>query len=346
MIKNIERAKDGMDSLIDHTRDAVVGVADHAERGVESAAERAVDGARVAGAYVRDAADTVSRGARQHLETTAKAIDRGYRRTRDDGSRAATAATDYVAKNPGRALLLGASAGFVLGMLLRRRGVAAVLGVALSFAVAAAGAEERMVEPDDARLFEVVRLIESGVSGSVIAEHVRQSGRDYELSVNDLLYLQQNGARESTIAALLATGAEAPAVPAIVLAAAPAGVPAAVPADLIFEDLVLVKTGLLKGDRKGRLVLQGDVLGWEGRHNRKQDFTFQTAGLEKVWFTCEARSSESFCYQINFKIVKGDRYRFRDLHGDSGSNVAVTEVMEALRTHFPRLDFAAPTTGN
>ena len=37
MIKNIERAKDGMDSLIDHARDAVVGAADRAERGVESA---------------------------------------------------------------------------------------------------------------------------------------------------------------------------------------------------------------------------------------------------------------------------------------------------------------------
>ncbi len=40
MIKNIERARDGMDSLVDRTRDAVVGAADRAERGVESAAEQ------------------------------------------------------------------------------------------------------------------------------------------------------------------------------------------------------------------------------------------------------------------------------------------------------------------
>ena len=103
---------------------------------------------------------------------------------------------------------------------------------------------------------------------------------------------------------------------------------------MVFDDLVLVKTGLWSGDRKGRLVLKGDQLGWEGRRNRKDDFTFETAGLEKVWFTCEARSSENFCYQINFKIVKGDRFRFRDLNRESGSNAAVTGVMEALRRTF------------
>jgi len=39
-----------------------------------------------------------------------------------------------------------------------------------------------------------------------------------------------------------------------------------------------------------------------------------------VWFTCEARSSGDFCHQINFQIVKGDQYRFRDSHRESGSN--------------------------
>lgn len=223
-----------------------------------------------------------------------------------------------------------------IGLWSRRRRAAAVLGVALAFTATAAGAEPPLVEPDDVRLVDVVRLIESGMSGSLIAEQVRQSRQDYKLSVNDLLYLQQNGARESTIAALMATDTAA------AVAAPPSRV--VVPPEAVFDDLVLVKAGLLNGDRKGRLVLRGATLAWEeGRHNQKGDFEFQTAGLEKVWFTCEARSSESFCYQINFKIVKGDRYRFRDVHRDSGSNGAITGVMEALRTYFPRLDFAAPT---
>ena len=67
--------------------------------------------------------------------------------------------------------------------------------------------------PDDARLVDLVGLIKSGISASIIAEQVKQSGQTYNLSVNDLLYLKQNGARESTIAALMATGAGAPAAP-------------------------------------------------------------------------------------------------------------------------------------
>ena len=184
------------------------------------------------------------------------------------------------------------------------------------------------LQPDDARLVDLVRLIKSGMSESIIAEQVRQSGQAYNLSVNDLLYLKQNGARESTIAALMATRA---------------GAPAAAPSELVFDDLVLVKTGFWKKNRKGRLVMQGDTLAWVDRNDPKENFTFQTTGLEKVWFTCDARSSGNFCYQINFKIVKGDRYRFRDSNRESGSNAAVIKVMEALRTYFPRLTFATPS---
>ena len=120
MIKNIERTKDGMDSLIDRTRDAVVEVADRAESGVESAAEHVVERAHEAGEYVRDGAKTASRGAHRRLKGATKAIDHGYTRARGDLSRAATAATDYVTENPGKALLLATSTGFVLGMLVRR----------------------------------------------------------------------------------------------------------------------------------------------------------------------------------------------------------------------------------
>ena len=102
--------------------------------------------------------------------------------------------------------------------MIKNRTMVVALGVALAFA-GTASAAERMLEPDDARLVDVVRLIESGISGSQIAEQVRQTRLEYELSGNDVLYLQQNGARESTIAALMATSADAdakaaPAAPA------------------------------------------------------------------------------------------------------------------------------------
>ena len=97
------------------------------------------------------------------------------------------------------------------------------------------------LQPDDARLVDFVRLIKSGMSESIIAEQVRQSGQAYNLSVNDLLYLKENGAQESTIAALMATraGARRPRRPR------------PLPAELVFDDLVLVRTGFWKKDRAG-----------------------------------------------------------------------------------------------
>jgi ElaB/YqjD/DUF883 family membrane-anchored ribosome-binding protein len=121
MLKNIERTRDGMDSLVDRTRDAVVGAADRAERGVESAAEHVTAGAHATGEYVRDGASTASRGAHRRLKGAAKAIDRGIARTRTDLSRAAATATDYLTENPGKVLLLAASVCFVLGLLACRR---------------------------------------------------------------------------------------------------------------------------------------------------------------------------------------------------------------------------------
>ena len=192
------------------------------------------------------------------------------------------------------------------------------------------------LEPDDARLVDLVRLINSGMSDAIIAEQVRQSGQSYNLSVNDLLYLKQNGVQESTIAALMATPAAAPAAQATAKATAPA--------ELVFNDLVLLKPKLrfLKKDRDGHLVMQGDGLSWVDSRDPTKNFTFQTTGLEKVWYTCEARTPENFCHQINFQIVKGDRYRFQDSGRESGSNAAVVKVMEALRTYFPSLAFGPP----
>lgn len=212
---------------------------------------------------------------------------------------------------------------------LRKAGVPENVLAAIWAHIPAATPAPVPLQPDDPRLVDFVRLIESGISDSIIAEQIRQSGQAYNLSVNDLLYLKQSGAQESTITALMAIRTGAPAAPG------------AAPAELVFDDLILV-TSFLKKHREGRLIMQGDTLAWEDREDPAKNFTFQVTGLERVWFKCEARASEDFCYQINFAIVRGDTYRFRDSDRKSGSNAAVVRVMEALRTHFPRLAFGAP----
>jgi len=196
-------------------------------------------------------------------------------------------------------------------------------------------------QPDDPRLVDLVSLITSGMSEDIVIEQVRQSELAYNLSVNDLLYLKENGAKETMIAALMATSTGAPGAPATALASPPS--------ELIFNDLVLVKKGIfgwLKKNHPGRLEIDGDTLAWEDSRGAEGSFRFETAGIDSVWFTCEAGSSENFCHQINFKIVKGDTYRFQDSRRDSGSNDAVVAVMEALRKYFPRLNFGTPTVGD
>ena len=187
--------------------------------------------------------------------------------------------------------------------------------------------------PDDARLADLVRLINSGISESIVAEQVKQAGKPYDLSVNDLLYLKQNRVGEATMRALMATRAAAPAAPE-----SPGTV--AAPEALAFDDLVMKNS--FKKDRPGRLVMQGDSLAWTDANDPKRNFEFKTTGLEKVWFTCESRAPENFCYQINFQIVKGDRYQFQDRNRDSGSNAAVLKVMAALRTYSPQIAYGKP----
>jgi hypothetical protein len=188
--------------------------------------------------------------------------------------------------------------------------------------------------PDDIRLVQLVSLIKSGISESIVAEQVAHDARPYDLSVNDLLYLKQNGVGESTIGALMATRAVPPAAPEAVAAGL-------APDSITFDDLVM-KTSMMKKDRPGRLVMQGDSLVWTDANDPERNFEFKTTGLEKVWFTCQARTPENFCYQINFQIVKGARYQFQDRNRESGSNAAVVKVMDALRTNFPQLAYGSP----
>jgi hypothetical protein len=213
---------------------------------------------------------------------------------------------------------------------LRDAGVSETVIAAVSTRVPVPAATPAPLVPDDARLVDLVRLIQSGISESIVAEQVKQDSRPYALSVNDLRYLKQNDVTETTIAALMAKGTATPAVP----------VAAVAPDSMTFDDLVMKST--MKHDRPGHLVMHGDSLGWIDAMDPVRNFEFKTTGLEKVWFTCQARTPETFCYQINFQVVKGAHYQFQDRNRESGSNAAVLKVMDALRTYFPQIVYGSP----
>ena len=180
--------------------------------------------------------------------------------------------------------------------------------------------------PDDARLLDVVKIVKSGISESLIAEQIKHSGAAYKLTMNDLLYLKQNGVQDSVISALLA--------------AAPA--PVAAPAETNFNELLLVRGwGPLRKERPGRLVMKADTFSWIDGSDPKENFEFQVPGLEKIWYTCQSQTAGDVCYQINFQIVKGPRYSFMDVSHATGSNATVKAMMETLRKTYPRAPFGA-----
>ena len=186
-------------------------------------------------------------------------------------------------------------------------------------------------QPDDARLADVVKIVKSGISESLIAEQIKQSGLTYKLTMNDLLYLKQNGVQDSVISALLATKDEE------------AKKAAAPPAEITFNELLLVRGFRpVRRDRPGRLILKGETFSWVDGVDPKENFEFQVPGLERVWYTCQSQTSGEVCYQINFQIVKGPRYSFVDVSRATGSNATVQAVMETLRKNFPRAPFGAP----
>jgi hypothetical protein len=216
---------------------------------------------------------------------------------------------------------------------LRSGGVPEMVIAAIQQKIAAApmAAAPPPAQPDDTRLADVVKIVKSGISEPLIAEQIKQSGLTYKLTMNDLLYLKQNGVQDSVISALLATkDAEAKK------ATAP-------PAETLYNELLLVRGfGPLHRDRPGRLVFKGDTFSWFDGSDPKENFSFQVPGLEKIWYTCQAQTAGDVCYQINFQIVKGPRYSFADVSRASGSNATVKAIMEMLRSNFPRAPFGPP----
>lgn len=219
---------------------------------------------------------------------------------------------------------------------LRSGGVPEIVIAAIQQKIAGAtvppmAAATSPAQPDDARLADVVKIVKSGISEPLIAEQIKQSGLTYKLTMNDLLYLKQNGVQDSVISALLATkDVEAKK------AAAP-------PAETLYNELLLVRGfGPLHRDRPGRLVFKGDTFSWVDGSDPKENFSFQVPGLEKIWYTCQAQTAGDVCYQINFQIVKGPRYSFADVSRASGSNATVKAIMEMLRSNFPRAPFGPP----
>ena len=228
---------------------------------------------------------------------------------------------------------------------LKAAGVPAEAIAALQARMPVPTAAPAPARPDDARLTDVVRLVKSGLSETLIIDQIKSTSQSFDLSVNDLVYLKENAVSEPVIKELLASKAKATGGTVAPVAATGAAATAAMapPAtEVTIENLVLVKPTFLKKNRPGRLLLKGDEVSWVDGVDPKESFTFKLSGVEKVWFTCQARGSDNFCFQLNIKIVKGARYRFQDLNRETGSNESVQKLEAQIRARFPNMPFGPP----
>jgi hypothetical protein len=207
-------------------------------------------------------------------------------------------------------------------------------------------------KPDDPRLVNLVRMVKSGLSEPIVLEQIKRSGENFQLTPNDVVYLKAEGVPESVITFLVTNKSVPPVTSPTAVAAAPAVTPAPTvaptatptpePQEMTIEGVVLKKPTFLRKNRSGRLVFNGDEVQWIDAVDPKESFSFQMSGVEKVWFSCQARPSESFCYQLNIQIVRGARYRFQDVKRETGSNEAVTKAEAWIKKHFPTVSWAPP----
>ncbi len=189
------------------------------------------------------------------------------------------------------------------------------------------------ITPSDPRLQQIVQLVRSGLSESLIAESIQKETVPYNLTPQDLLFLKENRIPESIIAALLAV--EAPASPGPGRQV-PQPLPAAVAREDSVEGLVL-RTGRLRRNRPGTLVFTGDKIEWRDATDSSLNAEIFPAGIRKIELKCRTAAGTPFCYELEIDIAKGDSFRFEDANRDTGGNLNILALRDAFKAKYPRI---------
>jgi hypothetical protein len=197
------------------------------------------------------------------------------------------------------------------------------------------------LQPDNPNLTKVVKLVQSGVTESLLIDLIKQSPDVKPLSPNDLIYLKENRVPDAVVAAWMSTAAAGGAATAAAAGAVPAGAaaPPKAATDAVIDGLLLMRGTFLSKDHQGKLTFKGDDLIWASATDAKSNFTAKVTALERAWLKCQPLPGGSFCFEIGFKIFKGKDYAFRDVGSDTGSNDNVKKVREVLQARFPNLVF-------
>lgn len=206
--------------------------------------------------------------------------------------------------------------------------------------------------PDDIRLQQIVKLVQAGLSESLIAESVQREVVPYNLTPRDLLYLKENKVPESLIAALLAV--QAPAAPSPgrqVAQPEPEPQPEIKPAEPeppkeVVVDGLILRTGSLRRNRPGSITFLEATVEWRDAADSTNNMTIYPAGVKEIQMRCRAAAEGPFCYELRIDVNRGDTIRFEDAEQAMGGNKAILALRDAWHEKYPSIRIVERTRGN
>ncbi|BCW93685.1 hypothetical protein EG19_01195 [Thermoanaerobaculum aquaticum] len=188
------------------------------------------------------------------------------------------------------------------------------------------------LQPDDARLVQIVELVRAGLSESLIAEHVGTMQPGFKLTTKDLLYLKHNGVPESIISALMNSPKLAPTP-----TPTPSATPTPTPEPTREVDGLILDRGFGKKDHVGKLVISREEIRWVDKEDSRGNLTLYPKGIRAINLVCTTTGTSSFCHQLKVKMIAGETFKFEDAERERGGNRAIQAAVEALKQFFPEL---------
>jgi ElaB/YqjD/DUF883 family membrane-anchored ribosome-binding protein len=115
--ESAEKAAEAVADGVAAARDKFQRLSDDVQHRYKRVSKDVRRGAERAGKEIRKSAEA----ARDTYRDTAERVEKGYKHTRSEVKRLGRDVGEYVRENPGKAVLIAAGVGFLLGLLSRRR---------------------------------------------------------------------------------------------------------------------------------------------------------------------------------------------------------------------------------
>jgi hypothetical protein len=193
---------------------------------------------------------------------------------------------------------------------------------------------QQAIQPEDARLIDIVKLVKAGLSEDLIVQQIKYAGLVYKMSVNDLIYLKENKIPESIIGELIRTNStafnkkEESATKEI----------KAKQESNTFQPLLYMR-GALKKNASGTLMLKEGRFEWLDSKKSDKNYSLQVSSIKTAWLNCSPRPQGNFCFELSLGLFNDDTYSYRDFSWEAGGNTQILALFSTLKENYPQIIF-------